>query len=55
MNTRSGRSSSSTRTGQSINLACSHLDPDQIVAGGYCTEDCGEYWKDLVTAAVYER
>jgi len=40
---------------ESINLALDYLDPDQIVTGGYCTEDCGEYWKDLVTAAVYER
>jgi hypothetical protein len=23
-------------------------DPDQISCGGYCREDCGEYWKDLV-------
>jgi hypothetical protein len=40
---------------ESINLALDHIDPDQVVAGGYCTEDCGKYWKDLVTAAVYER
>ena len=39
----------------SVRLALSHLDPDQISAGGYCTKDCGEYWKDLVAAAVYER
>ena len=38
-----------------IRLARSHLDPDQIVGGGYCTDDCGEYWKDLVVRAVYER
>ena len=38
-----------------ITLARSHLDPDQIVAGGYCTEDCGEYWKTIVAHAVYER
>jgi hypothetical protein len=40
---------------ESVNLALDYLDPDQIVAGGYCTEGCGEYWKDLVAAAVYER
>jgi hypothetical protein len=39
----------------SVRLALSHLDPDQISAGGYCKQDCGEYWKDLVAAAVYER
>ena len=37
----------------SIRLALSHLDPDQVVAGGYCTEECGEYWKDLVSRAIY--
>ncbi|MCK9630226.1 MAG: hypothetical protein M0R30_01175 [Methanoregula sp.] len=40
---------------KAIELARSHLDPDQIVAGGYCTGDCTEYWKDLVTKAVYVR
>ncbi len=39
----------------SVFLALSHLDPDQVSAGGYCVKDCGEYWKDLVAAAVYER
>jgi hypothetical protein len=39
----------------SVHLALSHLDPDQISAGGYCKQDCGEYWKDLVKAAFYER
>ena len=38
----------------SVRLALSHLDPDQIVAGGYCTENAGEYWKDLVSRALYE-
>ncbi len=38
---------------ESINLALSHLDPDQVVAGGYCTDCCGEYWKDLVSSAGY--
>lgn len=38
-----------------IDLARSHLDPDQITAGGYCTGDCEEYWKNLVAKAVYER
>jgi hypothetical protein len=38
-----------------IRLALSHLDPDQIVAGGYCTEECGEYWETIVRHAVYER
>jgi hypothetical protein len=37
----------------SITRALSSLDPDQIVAGGYCTDSCGEYWKDLVSSAFY--
>jgi hypothetical protein len=37
----------------SITRALSSLDPDQIVAGGYCTGSCGEYWKDLVSSASY--
>jgi len=40
---------------ESINLALSHLDPDQVVIGGYCTDAGGNYWKDLVAAAGYER
>ena len=36
-----------------IRLALSHLDPDQVVAGGYCTKENGEYWKDLVSSAEY--
>lgn len=36
-----------------IRLALSHLDPDQVVAGGYCTRDCQEYWMDLVSSAVF--
>ncbi|MGB9177145.1 MAG: hypothetical protein WCB46_10465 [Methanoregula sp.] len=37
----------------SIKRALSHVDPDQVVAGGYCTKECGEYWKDLVSSAEY--
>jgi hypothetical protein len=40
---------------ESIRLALDYLDPDQIVTGGYCTEDCGKYWKTLVADAFYER
>jgi len=36
---------------QAIALARTHLDPDQIVAGGYCTEEDTTYWKDIVAAA----
>ncbi|MDD1663436.1 MAG: hypothetical protein LUQ60_06795 [Methanomicrobiales archaeon] len=35
--------------------AADHLDPEQISFGGYCTEDCGEYWKGLVERAVIPR
>lgn len=37
----------------SIALALSNLDPDQILAGGYCTESCETYWKDLIKRAFY--
>lgn len=36
---------------QAIALALTHLDPDQIVAGGYCIDESETYWKDLVAAA----
>jgi hypothetical protein len=38
---------------ESIACALSHLDPDQVVVGGYCTKGCDEYWKDLVASAMY--
>jgi hypothetical protein len=38
---------------EAIALALSHVDPDQIMAGGYCTEKCDTYWKSLVDAAFY--
>ena len=37
----------------SIARALSGLDPDEISAGGYCTETCEDYWKNLVDVAVY--
>jgi hypothetical protein len=39
----------------SIIQVLSHLDPDQVAAGGYCTKVCGEYWETLVAGASYER
>jgi hypothetical protein len=36
-----------------VRLALTHLDPDLVVAGGYCTKESGEYWKDLVSSAEY--
>jgi hypothetical protein len=36
-----------------IRLALSHLDPDQVTAGGYCTDACSTYWEKLVESAVY--
>jgi hypothetical protein len=38
---------------ESIDRALSHLDPDQIVAGGYCLSNCGDYWKTLTGNAAY--
>ncbi|MDO9325060.1 MAG: hypothetical protein Q7T80_08920 [Methanoregula sp.] len=32
-----------------------HLDPDQVSVGGYCRDESGEYWKNLVETAVYTR
>jgi hypothetical protein len=36
-----------------IATALSHLDPDQVMIGGYYRESCDDYWKDLVVSAVY--
>jgi len=38
---------------ESITLALSEFDPDQIIAGGYCTVDGDEYWKNLIASAEY--
>jgi hypothetical protein len=38
---------------ESISRALSCLDPDHISAGGYCTDRCETYWKNLVETAVY--
>jgi hypothetical protein len=38
---------------ESIALSLSRLDPDQVMAGGYCTEGCEQYWKSVVDSAVY--
>jgi hypothetical protein len=38
---------------ESVEYAVAHFDPDQIVAGGYCLRDCGEYWKTLTGNAAY--
>jgi hypothetical protein len=38
---------------ESIDCALTHLDPDQVVAGGYCVSDCGDYWKTLAGNAGY--
>jgi hypothetical protein len=40
---------------EAITLALSHLDPDQVSVGGYCLDECEDYWKNLVDAAVYTR
>ncbi len=37
----------------SITRALSCLDPDQIIAGGYCTKSCEDYWTHLVRSATY--
>jgi hypothetical protein len=40
---------------EAIRLALSHLDPDQIMVGGYCTDTCDTYWENLVETAVYRK
>jgi hypothetical protein len=37
----------------SIRLALSHLDPDRVVAGGYCINVSESYWQDLANSAIY--
>jgi hypothetical protein len=39
----------------SIETALSHLDPDQIAAGGYSADGNESYWQGLVDAAIYTR
>jgi hypothetical protein len=40
---------------EDVSTAGEHLDLDQISFGGYCRENCGEYWKGLVERAVIPR
>jgi len=39
----------------SISHALSRLDPDQVVAGGYCMDMHENYWKNLVESSVYSK
>lgn len=38
-----------------IGLALSHLDPDQVMVGGYCTSDNSDYWKKVTGSSEYHR
>ena len=38
---------------EAIRLALSHADADQVTGGGYCTEECGSYWEQIVKKAAY--
>lgn len=38
---------------EAIALALSHLDPDQVTIGGYCTEEPGIYWKGIADRAFF--
>jgi hypothetical protein len=40
---------------ESISRALSCLDPDQVIAGGYCMDMHENYWKNLVVSAVYSK
>jgi len=37
-----------------ITLALSHLEPDQVIGGGYCIGNGMEYWKNLVKNSFFE-
>jgi hypothetical protein len=37
----------------SIAVSLSHLDPDQVIIGGYCTGECENYWSSVVKSAYY--
>jgi hypothetical protein len=38
---------------EAIRHALSHLDPDRVTAGGYCTGNGDAYWRSVVDAAFY--
>jgi hypothetical protein len=38
-----------------IRMALSHFDPDQVIAGGYCTNECNSYWERLTNHSVYRK
>jgi hypothetical protein len=38
-----------------LRTALEQLDPDQVSLGGYCREECEQYWKELVDRAVIPR
>ena len=40
---------------EGIATALSHLDPDQVVAGGYCTVNDNDYWKRVIESSEYEK
>lgn len=38
-----------------INLALTHVDPDQVVIAGYCTEGSDLYWEELEKLSSFSR
>lgn len=40
---------------EDILTALEHLDPEQVSLGGYCRENCVEYWKEIMEMAVIPR
>jgi hypothetical protein len=40
---------------EDVLAAAEYLDPEQISLGGYCREDCAEYWQGLLERAVIPR
>ena len=37
-----------------LEISLQHWEKDHITAGGYCREQCPEYWKNIVKAAVFQ-
>ena len=38
---------------EGIRRILSHVDTDQVIAGGYCIGESDTYWKNLIDCAVY--
>lgn len=41
-------------TGPDLENVLQYWDQDRIQAGGYCHENCQEYWKNVVNSAIFQ-